>query len=105
MTGAVDIRPPGEVDAEWLTSLLAANGIDAAVAGFTAKAIGTGQIGDSVRFRIDYAGAAAGAPASLVGKFNVPGKTTTSIPCSQRWRTSRFVACRSSTGMIVSWAS
>jgi hypothetical protein len=69
MTDAIDIRPPGDVDAAWLTALLAANGIDARLAGFQAKAIGTGQIGDSVRFRLDYAAAAPGAPASLVGKF------------------------------------
>jgi Phosphotransferase enzyme family len=39
------------------------------VAGFTAKAVGTGQIGDSVRFTLNYARGADRAPASLVGKF------------------------------------
>ena len=68
-----DIRAPGEVDADWLTQVLRAGGIDAVVRGFTAESIGTGQIGDSVRFRLAYARQAEDAPASLVGKFPAAG--------------------------------
>ncbi|HVN00474.1 MAG TPA: phosphotransferase [Caulobacteraceae bacterium] len=68
-----DIRPPGAIDAAWLGAVLRAGGVDAVVDRFTAKAIGTGQIGDSVRFELTYAGAPAGAPASLVGKFPSAG--------------------------------
>lgn len=64
-----DIRRPGAIDAAWLTRALQHAGIDAVVADFTARAIGTGQIGDSVRFALTYARGGDEAPASLVGKF------------------------------------
>lgn len=64
-----DIRRPGAVNAAWLTAVLQNAGVDAEVLGFTAANVGTGQIGDSVRFRLDYARTAPDAPASLVGKF------------------------------------
>ncbi len=64
-----DIRRPGAVDAAWLTAVLQHTGVDAVVSGFTAANVGTGQIGDSVRFRLEYARTAPDAPASLVGKF------------------------------------
>jgi hypothetical protein len=67
--GLPDIRRPEAVDAAWLTAVLQGAGVDAVVAGFTAKAVGTGQIGDSVRFRLTYARGGDAAPASLVGKF------------------------------------
>jgi hypothetical protein len=66
---APDIRRPETVDADWLSAVLREGGIDAEVSGFTAKAVGTGQIGDSVRFSLDYRRAPEGAPKSLVGKF------------------------------------
>ena len=66
---APDIRRPEAVDADWLTRALQSAGVDAVVAGFEAKAVGTGQIGDSVRFRLRYARGGDEAPASLVGKF------------------------------------
>lgn len=69
-----DIRPPGAIDAAWLTAVLQTGGVDAVVAGFTAQPVGTGQIGDSVRFRLRYERAAAEAPASLVGKFPAAGE-------------------------------
>ena len=66
---APDIRRPGAVDAGWLTAVLQGAGVDAVVGRFTAKAVGTGQIGDSVRFTLSYARGGDDAPASLVGKF------------------------------------
>lgn len=70
MSGApLEIRPPEAVDAAWLTQALQNNGVDAVVESFQAKAVGTGQIGDSVRFTLRYARGGEGAPASLVGKF------------------------------------
>lgn len=69
-----DIRPPQAIDATWLTALLQERGLDAVVEQVTARPIGTGQIGDSLRFEIDYAHAPAGAPASLVGKFPAAGE-------------------------------
>jgi aminoglycoside phosphotransferase (APT) family kinase protein len=64
-----DIRRPEAVDARWLTEALQAGGVDAVVAGFEARAVGTGQIGDSIRFRLRYARGGEAAPASVVGKF------------------------------------
>ena len=54
MSARPDIRAPGEVDAAWLSAVLASGGVDASVRSFEAKPVGTGQIGDSVRFRLTY---------------------------------------------------
>ena len=69
MKAAPDIRRPEAVDAAWLTRALQAGGVDAVVESFTAKPVGTGQIGDSVRFALTYARGGETAPASVVGKF------------------------------------
>ncbi|MGA0600988.1 phosphotransferase [Caulobacter sp. KR2-114] len=73
-SSAPDIRRPEAVDARWLTQVLQAAGVDAVVGNFTAKGVGTGQIGDSVRFRLDYERGGDAAPASLVGKFPAAGE-------------------------------
>jgi len=64
-----DIRNWRDIDAAWLTKALAAGGIDATVAAFRTQKVGTGQIGDCVRFALDYKNAQPDAPRSLVGKF------------------------------------
>lgn len=69
-----DIRRPGDVDAGWLTAVLQQAGVDAVVKSFTAKGVGTGQIGDSVRFTLTYERGGDHAPASLVGKFPAAGE-------------------------------
>lgn len=74
MSDKPDIRMPGEVDANWLTAVLQAGGVDAVVKGFTARGVGTGQIGDSVRFTLEYERGGDAAPASLVGKFPAAGE-------------------------------
>lgn len=71
-----DIRRPAAVDAAWLTAVLQGAGVDAVVSGFDAKNVGTGQIGESVRFRLRYDREGEGAPASLVGKFPSPDDTS-----------------------------
>lgn len=63
------ILPPSELDGRWFTDLLQANNVDAVVRGASRKNVGTGQIGDSVRFVLDYERDAPNAPRSLVGKF------------------------------------
>ncbi len=68
-----DIRMPGDIDAAWLTAVLAAGGVEATVKRFTARGVGTGQIGESVRFTLEYEGRPEGAPASVVGKFPSSG--------------------------------
>lgn len=73
-----DIRRPGDIDAAWLTAVLQRAGVDAVVAGFEAANVGTGQIGESVRFRLRYERRGEGAPASLVGKFPSPDEASRS---------------------------
>ncbi|MGH6958279.1 MAG: phosphotransferase [Caulobacteraceae bacterium] len=70
---APDIRPPAAIDAAWIERVLRLDGIEAVVDRVSARPIGTGQIGDSVRFTLEYAHAPADAPASLVGKFPAAG--------------------------------
>jgi phosphotransferase family enzyme len=70
----IPILRPEAVTPDWLSAVLRAGGVDADVAGFTARPVGTGQIGQSIRFALDYARAPADAPASLVGKFPSPGE-------------------------------
>ena len=69
-----DIRMPGDVTADWLSAVLAQGGINAEVSGFTATPVGTGQIGDSIRFELDYARTDGNAPRSIVGKFPAAGE-------------------------------
>jgi len=65
----IPILRPEAITPEWLTDVLAHAGYRARVADFTAKRVGTGQIGDSVRFALVFDGDANGAPRTLVGKF------------------------------------
>ena len=65
-----DIPTPESITPAFFTELLRANGYPAAqVVRFAAEPVGTGQMGRCVRFRLELAGEAAGAPHSLVGKF------------------------------------
>ena len=57
---------PDAVTAGWLSERLALDG--ARVTGLRWESIGTGQVGDSVRFHLDFDRAGAG-PATLAGKF------------------------------------
>jgi hypothetical protein len=65
------VRPAG-VTPDWMTSVLRQAGYEATVKSIAAKKVGTGQVGESVRFTLDYKGDARGAPATLVGKFPSP---------------------------------
>ncbi len=71
---SIPIIRPAAITPDWLTKVLRNGGVDATVRGFTAKSVGTGQIGQSVKFTLDYADAPPDAPASLVGKFPSPEK-------------------------------
>ncbi|WP_300395731.1 phosphotransferase [Henriciella sp.] len=68
-----DIRNWQDIDAKWLSDALAAGGIDAKVSAFEAGKVGTGQIGDCVRFKLDYERDVPGAPQTIVGKFPAEG--------------------------------
>ncbi len=99
---APDIRPPGAIDAAWLTAVLRTGGVEAEVADFTAKPIGTGQIGDSVRFTLNYRGDPGPAPASLVGKFPAAGEVSrqTGVALGNYLREVRFYQHLAPTALV-----
>jgi hypothetical protein len=65
-----DIPTPESVGPAFFTDVLRAGGhAGVSVASFAADDVGTGQIGRCVRFTLEFAGDANGAPRTLVGKF------------------------------------
>ncbi len=58
---------PKDVTAEWLTEVLVHAGHRAKVQGFTMSSIGTGQVGQNIRFELDYS--EGEGPATIVLKF------------------------------------
>jgi hypothetical protein len=100
--GKPDIRRPGAVDAGWLTAVLQQGGIDAVVKDFTAVGVGTGQIGDSVRFTLRYARRSGDAPDSLVGKFPSAGEESrnTGVALGNYLREVRFYQQLAPTALI-----
>jgi hypothetical protein len=97
-----DIRRPGAIDANWLTAVLQQGGVNAVVKSFTAANVGTGQIGDSVRFELDYARRGDDAPASLVGKFPSSGEESraTGVALGNYLREVRFYQQLAPTALI-----
>lgn len=81
---------PREVTADWLTRVLQHAGHDCEVAAFTAANVGTGQVGQNVRFVLEY-GRGSG-PATIVGKFasDDPASRETGIALSNYLREVRF---------------
>ena len=70
MTDKTTIVPPTGVTPDWMTQALRKNGLDVTVADLRMETVGTGQLGETRRYSIKYAGTApADAPQSLVGKF------------------------------------
>jgi hypothetical protein len=69
---SVPILAPEAITPDWLTRVLAAGGVEARVRDFTMRRVGTGQIGQSIRFQLDYTDTRPNAPKSLVGKFAAP---------------------------------
>jgi Ecdysteroid kinase-like family len=68
---------PEEMTAPWLTSVFAGHGMNAQVESFTQQRIGTGQIGQNIRFELTYAGGRpTDAPLSVVAKFVSPDPTS-----------------------------
>lgn len=64
-----------EITPAWMTQVLRGAGHDATVTEISGKRVGTGQVGESVRFTLSYRGEAKGAPATVVGKFPRPTRT------------------------------
>ncbi len=58
---------PNDVTPQWLSDVLVHAGINAKVSDFSMKPIGTGQLGQNIRFELQYS--EGEGPSSLVGKF------------------------------------
>lgn len=70
MTQALEIVPPEAVTPAWITQALGNRGIDAQVQSLRMEAVGTGQLGETRRFFLDYRGTPPPqAPQTVVGKF------------------------------------
>jgi len=71
MTNRMTIVMPDGVTPRWMMDALAQRGIDADIAGLRMETVGTGQLGETRRYHIDYKGSTPpGAPTSVVGKFS-----------------------------------
>jgi len=67
----LDVVTQNTITPEWITRALGQSGIDAVVDRFEARTIGTGQVGENIRYRLAYTGAVPqNAPATVVGKFS-----------------------------------
>ena len=71
-SGLIPIVGPDAVTPAWMTQALRSAGVDARVSAVAGRKIGTGQVGESVRFTLSYASAPADAPTTVVGKFPSP---------------------------------
>ena len=70
MKKPIPVVTPEMITPAWMTEALASYGLDARVTGITMQSVGTGQLGETRRFQLSYAGSPPpDAPTSLVGKF------------------------------------
>jgi len=77
MTNMPDLPPLLSMpDADWFNALFEAKGWAGRAKSLSSKSIGTGQIGENVRFSFEFAGDPGGAPASVVGKFPSPNEVS-----------------------------
>ena len=76
------VAEPEDITPAWLTAVLRQADIDADVRGFRARDIGTGQVGRSVRFTLEYA--RGEGPASIVGKFASSDPTSRATGVTQQ---------------------
>jgi hypothetical protein len=86
------IRSWRDIDAAWLRDVLQLNDLDVTISSFEAEPVGTGQIGDCIRFSLDYKSADASAPRSLVGKFPAEAEEskTTGVTLGNYYREVKF---------------
>ncbi len=68
MTTISLIDNPDNVTADWLTAVLNNAGYSGVISDFTKKNVGTGQVGQNVRFALTFEGDHS-APDTIVGKF------------------------------------
>jgi hypothetical protein len=70
------VTDPADISAEWLTEALRDASGAASVTSFTRERIGTGLVGQCVRFHLDWD--RPGGPATVVGKFPSPDEKSRS---------------------------
>lgn len=73
-----EIRHAHEVDAEWLTAALlrAGTGDGNAIEAYTERSIGTGQVGENVRYTLTWRDPDESLPQSVVAKFPSVSETS-----------------------------
>lgn len=70
MIQAIPIVTPEGVTPAWMTAALRSAGLDVTVSSVSMTSDGTGQLGETRRFQLEYGGTIpANAPSSVVGKF------------------------------------
>jgi len=75
------VADPADVTPAWLTEVLEHSGVHATIAEFKASSVGTGQVGQNIRFELGYR--AGDGPASIVGKFASADPTSRSTGVAQ----------------------
>lgn len=79
LVAANKVPRPEDVDAPWIEAMLAASGTRVVVTSLSVERIGTGQLGDTARFRVIYAPGSDPAPTTLIGKFSSTDPTSLEI--------------------------
>jgi aminoglycoside/choline kinase family phosphotransferase len=81
-----EVWRPEDVTASWLTAALERVGAlgRGSVAGFAVEPVGTGQMGDSFRFRLEVDPPDAPGPRSIVGKFTAADEQSRTTGVSMR---------------------
>jgi hypothetical protein len=69
---SIPIVLPAQVTADWMSRVLAHAGIGGRLSHIEGKKVGTGQVGESVRFTLTYEDGPGSGPATVVGKFPSP---------------------------------
>ncbi len=85
MTGIELVSDPAAISPEWLTMVLSAAGAlhTGRVSDVSYVEVGTGQVGDSIRFTLTYADGGDG-PATVVGKFPAADETSRGAAAATR---------------------
>ena len=82
MAGPGLVSYPYGMTSAWLTEALRASDLDATVTGFAAEPIGTGQLGENIRFTLQGFG---DLPATVVGKFPSPDPVSRETGVRLKW--------------------
>ncbi|WP_179102053.1 phosphotransferase family protein [Sphingopyxis sp. KK2] len=79
LVAAGAVPRPEQVDAAWIEALLLDAGYRVAIEALSVERIGTGQLGDTARFRLRYTPGGDPAPATLIGKFSSTDPTSLEV--------------------------